>query len=446
MKKKTLLALLLIVLILGCERTLRPVSTVVHPSWSIDKTIYEANIRQFSEEGTFNAFKERLPELKELGVGIIWLMPVHPIGEVNRKGTLGSYYSVKDYLGINPEFGTMDDFKALVQAIHDQGMYVILDWVANHTAWDNPLVEQHPDWFTRDSLGNLVPPVPDWSDVVDLNYDNRELWRYMTDALKFWIEECDIDGYRCDVAEMVPIEFWEQAVAELNQIKPVFMLAEGEAAFLHQRAFNMSYSWRLFHAMNRIARGKAKAPLIDSLLMQEQRDYPPNALRMRFTSNHDENSWNGTVFERLGEAAKTMAVLTATIPGKPLLYSGQEAGLNKRLDFFEKDPIGWQESTFRLFYSKLFNLYQNNTALHKGSMEKISTAADDDVYFFLREFGGDKVLVVLNLSPQRRQVTVNSGHLQENYRELFSNISVLYDKEHIFDLEPWAYRVYVKEK
>lgn len=445
MKKNTLLALLLIVLILGCERTLRPVSTVVYPSWSIDKTIYEANIRQFSEEGTFNAFKERLPELKELGVGIIWLMPVHPIGEVNRKGTLGSYYSVKDYLGINPEFGTMDDFKALVQAIHDQGMYVILDWVANHTAWDNPLVEQHPDWFTRDSLGNLVPPVPDWSDVVDLNYDNRELWRYMTDALKFWIEECDIDGYRCDVAEMVPIGFWEQAVAELNQIKPVFMLAEGEAAFLHQRAFNMTYSWRLFQAMNRIAQGKAKALLIDSLLMQEQRDYPPNALRMRFTSNHDENSWNGTVFERLGEAAKTMAVLTATIPGKPLLYSGQEAGMNKRLDFFEKDAIEWQESTFRLFYSKLFNLYQKNPALHRGKMEKITTDRDDSIYAFVRIFRDDKILVLLNCSDQRQQVEINSPHFKENYRELFSNILVRYETTHTFDLEPWAYRVYVQE-
>ncbi len=447
--KTVLLFVLLILFSCGVKdpgNVKRPESTVVHPDWSYNKTVYEVNIRQFSESGTFKAIEQRLPGLKELGVGIVWLMPVHPIGEKSRKGSLGSYYSLRDYYKVNPEFGTDDDFKSLVNKIHELGMYVIIDWVANHTAWDNSLVDEHPDWFTRDENNNLVSPVPDWSDVVDLNYENRELWNYMTDAMRFWVMEYDIDGFRCDAAEWVPLEFWEQARAELEKIRPVFMLAEGENPDLQFAAFDMTYSWGIHHAMNKIAKGEDNAGIVNEYLKRESREYPENAFRMRFTSNHDENSCNGTVFERLGEGAKSFAVLSATIPGKPLLYSGQETGMDKRLEFFEKDPIEWKESDFRPFYTKLYNLYQQNPALYAGKYSKIKTDEDKSVYIFVREQDQNKMLVVLNLSDQRIKVNVKSDLLTDFYRELFSDVRVEYVSPHQFDLEPWAYRIFVKEQ
>lgn len=444
---KTFFTLLISLLIwTACGNNEQPQSQVKHPAWSVNKTIYELNIRQFSQSGTFKAVTLRMAAIKELGVGIVWLMPIHPIGEKNRKGTLGSYYSVKDYLGVNPEFGGKEDFRALVERAHEMGLYVILDWVANHCAWDNPLVEKHPDWFTRDSLGNMAPPVADWSDVVDFNYDNPDMRAYMLDALKYWVREFDIDGYRCDVAEMVPLDFWEEVRVELDKIKPVFMLAEGSDPALHRKAFDMTYDWKTHKAMNHIAQGKKNAAVIDSLLKAEQGLYPQNAFRMRFTSNHDENSWQGTVFERLGDGVKTFAALSVTIPGKPLLYSGQEAGMQKRLNFFEKDPIAWRVNSYRKFYRRLFNQYQKNPALYKGSYRYVSTDNDQDVYAFIRQHQAQKVFALYNLSGETQQVKIASPYIKGDYRELFSGVSVAYDSEHIFDLEPWGYRIYVKKK
>ncbi len=441
---KAFFALLMILLILvACGNNDQPQRQVKHPDWITNKTIYELNIRQFSQSGTFKAVTLRMAAIKELGAGIVWLMPIHPIGEKNRKGTLGSYYSVKDYLDVNPEFGAKEDFRALVGRAHEMGLYVILDWVANHCAWDNPLIEEHPDWFTRDSLGNMVPPVADWSDVVDFNYNNPDMRAYMLEALKYWVREFDIDGYRCDVAEMVPLDFWEQVRIELDKIKPVFMLAEGSDPALHRKAFDMTYDWKTHKAMNDIARGRKNAAVIDSLLRAEQELYPENAFRMRFTSNHDENSWQGTVFERLGDGAKTFAALSATIPGKPLLYSGQETGMQKRLDFFEKDPIEWRVNSFRKFYQRLFNQYQKNPALHKGSYRYLSTDNDQAVYAFIRRHEDHKVFALYNLSGDPQRIKIESSHIKGDYRELFSGVSVAYGAEHIFDLEPWGYRIYI---
>ena len=234
-------------------------SEVKHPEWSYNKVIYEVNLRQYSAEGTFKAFEKDLPRLKELGVGIIWLMPINPIGVLKRKGTLGSPYSLKDYFGINPEFGNAEDFRSLVKKTHEIGMYLIIDWVANHCAWDNKLLEEHPDWFTKNSEGKYIPPVEDWQDVVDFNYDNKDLWEYMTEALKFWVREYDIDGFRCDVAGMMPTEFWNQARVELDAIKPVFMLAEWETSELHEKAFDMTYSWSDYDIFNQIAKKEKNA-------------------------------------------------------------------------------------------------------------------------------------------------------------------------------------------
>ena len=355
--------------------------SVKHPEWCYNKTIYEVNVRQYTISGTFKEFESQLPRLKEMGVDILWFMPINPIGVKNRKGTLGSYYSVKDYLGVNPEFGTIDDFKSLVNEIHKMGMHVIIDWVANHTAWDNNLAIEHPDWYTKDSLGNFVPPVPDWHDVIDLNYANNELRHYMINALKFWVKECDIDGYRCDVASMVPTDFWIEARKELDKIKPVFMLAESDDPALHQ-AFDMTYDWRVYSTLNDIASGKKNLDSLKIIFKNDQNNFPKDAIRMQFTTNHDENSWHGTAIKRLGDAFKSFTAFTFVIPGMPLIYSGQEAGINKSLDFFEKDTINWSNFKYEKFYHKLIDLKKNNKALQcearGGGMEVLKYNTEDD--------------------------------------------------------------------
>ncbi|MFW5758171.1 MAG: alpha-amylase family glycosyl hydrolase [Bacteroidota bacterium] len=324
---------------------------VPHPEWSEDAILYEVNVRQFTPEGTFNAFAEHLPRIKEMGVDILWFMPVTPIGQTNRKGSLGSYYSVQDYTAINPEFGTMEDFKSLVEKIHALDMHVIIDWVANHTAWDHEWTTKHPEYYYTDSLGNFTPPYDtDWTDVIQLDYDNQELWSTMIEEMKFWVEEMNIDGFRCDVAYLVPVDFWDMARAELEEVKPVFMLAEADHPELMENAFNAGYSWTFHHAMNGIAQGTDSVASLNRYFFEEnQGNYPDGTYKINFISNHDENSWAGTVFERLGEAMETFAVLANTAPGMFLLYNGQEAALDKRLDFFEKDTINWDNMKYEDF-------------------------------------------------------------------------------------------------
>jgi len=417
------------------------------PEWSYNQTIYEVNVRQYSQEGTFTAVKNDLPRLKELGVGILWLMPIHPIGELNRKGTLGSYYSVKDYFDVNPEFGTKDDFRALVQATHEHGMYLILDWVANHTAWDNPITVTNPEFFETDENGNFIPPRgTDWDDVIQLDFDNPDVWDYMISALRYWVEEFNIDGYRADVAAMVPTPFWERARAELDSIKPVFMLAEAETPEHHYASFDMSYSWRMHHLFNLIAQGTEPVSKLDEYLAEDRKQFLPNAFRMQFTSNHDENSWTGTVFERLGDAVKTFAVLASTMEGMPLLYNGQEAGMSKRLEFFEKDPIDWEHNEFFDLYARLFNLNLNNEALFNGTrggkMNRIPSNVNDRLYAFTREMNGNKVLVLLNLSPSNLSAQIASDLLVGTYTDLFSDQTVTFSANEQFDMAPWDYQVY----
>jgi len=270
----------LAVILFSCESPLK--SAFEHPDWSRNATIYEVNVRQFSPEGTFQALETHLPRLQKMGIKILWLMPIQPIGELNRKGSLGSYYSISDYMAVNPEFGTGDDFRRLVERAHNLGMYVILDWVANHTSWDNHLINEHPGWYKTDSTGAIIPPVPDWSDVAALDYNNKDLRAYMTEALLYWIREYGIDGYRCDVAGMLPVDFWNDAVPELRKLKPVFMLAEWETPEMHDTAFDATYAWDFHHLMNQIAQGKKTANQIDTLYNKEKATYPPHAYRMRF--------------------------------------------------------------------------------------------------------------------------------------------------------------------
>jgi glycosidase len=417
-----------------------------HAEWSRNAVIYEMNIRQFTDQGTFNAATESLEELREMGVGIIWLMPIHPIGELNRKGSLGSYYSVRDYKGLNPEFGNEDDFRRFVSTAHSLGMKVIIDWVANHTAWDHPWTDSNPEWYTKDENGNFVPPVEDWSDVIDLNFENVDLHEAMIDALEYWVREFDIDGYRCDVADMVPIEFWEAARVRLDAIKPVFMLAEAENPALHEKAFDMGYAWELHHTMNRVAQGAPLAKL-DSMIEVTRTKFPSDTWLMNFTSNHDENSWNGTEFERMGDGAAAFAVLSGTIEGMPLIYNGQEAAMDKRLDFFEKDPIEWKESSFRDIYRRLNVLKRNNPALWNGAdgatMQRFETE-NDRIYAFHRTKDVYSVVVVLNLSADSARVSLATDNLQYTYKDIF-NESV-FEMSSIFSttLGPWDYKVYAR--
>jgi glycosidase len=373
-------------------------------------------------------------------------MPINPIGEKNRKGSLGSYYSVKDYKGINPEFGTLEDFKNLVSQAHAQGMKVIIDWVANHTSWDNQLMTDHPDWYTRDSAGKVVPPVADWTDVADLDYSNQGLRDYMTEALLFWVKEADIDGFRCDVAGMIPVEFWNKTVPELKKIKPVFMLAEWETPEMHDTAFDMTYGWNLYSMMNKIAKGEKDVNGIDSVWAKEDTLYAPDAYRMRFITNHDENSWNGTEFERLGEGVQAFSVLTFTVPGMPLIYSGQETALEKRLSFFEKDTIEWNGYSLSGFYSTLTKAKKSNEALWNGtsggSFKRIHGKNDEKIYAFLREKGNNKVLVILNLSSSPQVADLTDDEIIGDYQDIFSGEKRSFSEYLRIPMKPWGYLVY----
>lgn len=449
-KRETVLfniAFIAIILFAAFSCCQKPVVPSYHTEWSENATIYEVNVRQFTPEGTFRAFEEHLPRLQKMGVKILWLMPVNPIGVVNRKGTLGSYYSVKDYLDVNPEFGTKEDFRHLVEKIHEMGMYIIIDWVANHTSWDNPLIMEHPEWFSKDTAGNIISPVPDWSDVADLDYTNPGLRDYMTNALAYWVQEFDIDGYRCDVAGMLPADFWDSAVPKIKKKKPLFMLAEWETPEMHDTAFDATYSWDLFQLMNQIAKGEKTANFIDSLLKKERQDYPPHAYRMRFTSNHDENTWNGTEFERMGNASEAFAVLTFTFPGIPLIYSGQEAALNKRLAFFDKDTISWNNYPLTEFYSTLCLLKQQNkltSSVGEGSgFVKIPSTADTAVYAFIRSNPDNRLFVIINLSATDQTTVLQGDEFPGRYKNVFTRSEEVFDKGVTISLGRWDYRIYI---
>lgn len=355
----SVIAALLGVSNVACAATPAP-TTVNHPDWSRQAVIYEVNTRQFTPEGTFDAMSEHLPRLKDLGVDILWFMPIHPISELNRKGGLGSYYAVRDYKGVNPEFGDLDSFRSLVDKAHAQGMKVIIDWVPNHTGCDNAWVTEHPDWFKLDENGKMYGPF-DWTDVYQLDYDNKDMRKAMIDAMKFWITDAGIDGFRCDVAGRVPVDFWNECRAELEKAKgegQLFMLAEAPDAPLLEHAFDMDYNWPMKDLQNAVAatRGEyryvapgadkpAELPVknaddIIALVNEQAQTYPEGSYMMNMITNHDLNSWEGTEYERYGKYLPAMTVLTYVLPGMPLIYTGQEVALDRALEFFFRDPVG----------------------------------------------------------------------------------------------------------
>lgn len=423
------------------------VSKVVHPEWSKNANIYEVNLRQYTPEGTIAGFTKHMPRLKNMGVDILWIMPVHPIGKIHRKGTLGSYYSVQNYTAVNPEFGSMAEFKNMVKLAHELGMKVIIDWVANHTAWDHPWVTEHPEFYDLDSTGKMYAPFG-WEDVVQLDYDNKALWDAMIGEMEFWVRDAGIDGFRCDVAGMVPTDFWNQARTSLDKIKPVFMLAEAEKPELLLHAFDMDYGWHFHHLSNLIAKGDTSAAVVAKYFAELKYKKPLGAYKMNFTTNHDENSWNGTVYERYGEGYKAFAVLMATVPGMPLIYTGQESGTDHAFEFFERDPVNWNGYPLEDFYRTLLNLKKRNQELWNGNFggeyEPVETTNDQHVVAFTRTKDQQKVFAIINLSAQEVEITLKGDSYTGEYTDAFKNKKVTFIKDHQLKLGAWDYRVYYR--
>lgn len=424
---------------------------LILPEWAKDANIYEVNIRQYTPEGTFLAFKKHLPRLRETGVEILWFMPIFPISDTRKKGSLGSYYAVSDFRKVNPAFGTMEDFKSVIEEAHKLGMKVILDWVPNHTGWDHIWIKSNPDFYTRNAQGEIIDPLNEhgnsmgWTDVADLNYSNKSLWNTMKEDMLYWINSHQIDGFRHDMAMLVPLEFWKTIVPELLKVKPdLFMLAESEErAHIHENCFHAMYSWSLFHTLNDIAKGHKNARDLDqwinaNLKVMEKGNY------MLFITNHDENSWAGSEIERMGDGYKTFAVLTHTLPGIPLMYSGQEEPLVKRLQFFEKDDIGFEKYSNASFYQQLNTIKKEYPALwnmpYGGELDKVSD--HDQVYAFVRSRDKSKVSVILNLSPEKQIFTP---------LEKLGGVSVFNQNQRIefpknqpVELKPWEYIVLIQ--
>lgn len=408
--------------------------------------IYEANIRQYSPSGTFNAFTKDIPTLKELGVKVIWLMPVYPISTTNSKGSLGSYYAISDYTSINKEFGTLKDFRSLVNTAHQNDMIVILDWVANHTGWDHLWINEHPEFYTKNNDGEIIPPKnTDWSDVADLNYDNFEMRKEMLKAMKYWVEKENIDGFRCDVAAMVPTDFWENTIAELRKIKPLFMLAEAWEPELMEKAFDMGYSWDTFHLLNDIAQQKAKPKKLEERLSQIDTLYAVDDILMNFVTNHDENSWNGYVKERMGEASEAMMALTYVVPGMPLIYSGQEYDLNKRLKFFDKDSIAKIKGKSWYLLKKLGDLKNNHPTLNSTLSKnyKWISTNNENALSFKRFTKKDTLVYLANFS--NNTISISSEIQGKYYDILEENTPVELNSNHTIKLQPWEFKIYVNK-
>jgi len=416
------------------------------PEWARNQVIYEVNLRQYTPGGTIKEFREHLPRLKELGIGILWFMPVQPVGIKNRKGTLGSYYSIRNYCEVDAAYGSMDEFVDLVAEIHSMGMYIILDWVANHTAWDHHWVNEFPAFYRLNEAGEVHPPFPEWEDVIGLDYLNPDLREAMISSMEFWLKTADIDGFRCDMAMLVPTDFWNQARKELETVKPVFMLAEAEQRDLTEEAFDVLYNWNLMHVWNDIANGKYTADEIRWRIPSEITDFPAGSENMLFMSNHDENSWNGSEIERLHFGLEAFAVLIFTLPGMPMIYSGMEAGNYRRLSFFDKDCIDWKQDKMAVLYTKLAHLRIENNALWslqpKTDFQLLTTDRDDKILCYKRDSAGRSVMVAVNLSTEQVNFRFTGEGYQGRYNDVFLEMPVIMGDIPCFTLEPWGYRVW----
>lgn len=413
------------------------------PAWILQGNIYEVNVRQYSPEGTFNAFAKHLDRLKEMGVQTVWFMPINPISKVARKGSLGSYYAVSDYTAVNPEFGTMKDFQSIVHSIQDRGMKVIIDWVPNHTGADHRWIASHPDFFVKDSTGK--PAVAfDWVDVRQLDYKNTEMQDSMINAMKWWVNETGIDGFRVDVAWNVPASFWVKCIPEIKKMGNKFMLAEGDSAYLAKSGFDAVYPWHMFKMMVKVAKGERPAFALDSVKAETDLMYPAETIQMYFTSNHDENTWNQSDHGNFpGPVHAPFAVFTQTMANSvPLVYSGQEEPLKRPLKFFDKDPIKFGKYERAKFYTTLQNLRKSNSALSaEAGFRKVEAGDPAAVYAYVRQKGDKKLLIILNLSAKEQSILVKDATLDGEAMNVFGgNKETVYNKE--WKIEPWGYAVY----
>jgi alpha-amylase len=416
-------------------------------SWALDSNIYEVNLRQYTRKGSFRAFAAHLERLRDMGIEILWFMPITPISKTGRLGTLGSYYACSDYMNTNPEFGTVEDFKWLVERAHEYGFKVIIDWVANHTGWDHVWTTEHPEFYRKNTEGAFYD-AHGWADVIDLNYDRRELRIAMIRAMQFWLETCNIDGFRCDMAMLVPLDFWKEARRILDNIKPLFWLAECEEIMYHE-VFDVTYTWKMVHIMEAYWKKTSDMQGLFQVLYYYKHQFPAGAIRTYFTSNHDENSHSGTEYERLGEAAMTFAVFCCLYDGIPMIYSGQEIPNLKRLLFFDKDEIDWDRNILLSeFYKTLLQLRKNNPALKSGDPKRsaliLSNTRADNVLSFIRRFERDEVLVILNLSAETQSVIITGHTLAGSYKDVFDSESPDFISGQPLLLNAWEYRVYSK--
>lgn len=440
--RKTLSASLLL---LSMAAACRPNEESAHDAgWAYNAVVYEMNVRQYTEEGTFDAAREHLPRLRELGVDIVWLMPIHEIGVKGRKGTLGSYYAIKDYKSVNHEFGTLEDFDEFVAEAHRCGLKLIIDCVANHTSPDCAWVTEKPaDWYMLDSLGNTLVEY-DWTDIAKLNYDNPDVRDAVRDAMRFWLDR-GIDGFRCDMAFIVPQDFWAETIPALRSEydRPLYFLAEGEKPWLHEVGFDASYTWECHHLLNAIAQGKAGAAELKALMEKYASEYPQEAFRLMFTSNHDENSWSGSEYERMGKAAQLMAVLTFTLPqSQPLIYTAQETGYDHRIQFFEKDPVPcWCECDASRFYRDLCALKHGHSALQSGEKggryECVEDSwVDEDIFAFTRSNEDETLMIIANFSNDYKKIGMEDA---SEWTDAMSPVGPC-----CMTLAPWGWKILVK--
>jgi glycosidase len=382
------------------------------PGWIHFTNIYEVNLRQYTPEGTIKAFMRELPRLKEMGVHTLWFMPLTPISKEKRKGTLGSYYACSDYTSINPEFGTKEDFKLLVEKAHGMGFKVIIDWVANHTGWDHVWTKHSPEFYKKDDATGDFKTPEGMEDIIELDFENGEMEREMISAMKYWVTEFDIDGFRCDLAFWVNLDFWNHARIQLDQVKPLFWLGEFDELDnpAYGEVFDASYSWTWMHAAKKFYQDDRDLGTLIKILKRYD-DLGDSTLRTWFTSNHDENSWNGTEYEKYGDMALLLAVFSCTWNGIPLIYSGQEIPSLKRLQFFDKDPLEWNQLSLHEFYRSILGLRALHPALQGGYSStrtyQVKTMEPGKVIAFTRQCDDDEVLVALNFSPDEIIVEIH---------------------------------------
>jgi glycosidase len=404
-------------------------------------------LRQYSSEGTFAAFGQSLPRLKDMGVEILWFMPITPIAKEKRQGTLGSYYACSDYISTNPEFGSVEDFAELVRTAHRFGFKVLIDWVANHTGWDHKWTKEHSDFYKKNDEGNFYE-AHGWVDVIDLDYENKLLRQEMVDAMKFWVRRCDIDGFRCDMAHLVPLDFWIEARTAIEAEKHLFWLAECEVAEYHY-VFDATYTWEFLHKAEAFYRGEVTLKQMEAVLIKYRASFPADALRLFFTTNHDENSHSGSEYERLGHAAKTVAVLCAMWENSiPLIYSGQEIPNTKRLKFFDKDNLpSTRQFLLHSFYKTLLTLKTQHPALRSGDPAvktiRLKTNEDEKIFAFMRQNEERQVVVILNLSASSRlRIKIEEPNIIGQLTSVFSGVVIDYNDQTSFEMQPWEYLVF----